>query len=65
MIRTLTAKELEKYEQKIIFQANIWLQKYSPEQVSMFIWNKYGYFAGTKNGIVYFMGHNGRTTINQ
>jgi len=58
-MKKLTAKQLEKHEQKIIVQAKVWLQKYSPEQVSALIWNRFGYLTGVKNGVVYFQGHNG------
>lgn len=64
MAKRMTAKQLENHEQKIIAQSNLWLEKYTPEQVSSFIWNKYGYLTESKNGIVYFSGHNGRRAVN-
>lgn len=64
MIKQMTAKQLEKHEQKIIAQSTIWLQKYTPEQVSLIIWNKFGYLTESKNGIVYIQGHNGKRAIN-
>ena len=64
MAKRMTAKQLENHEQKIIIQANIWLQKYSPEKVSDFIWNKYGYLCGVRNGVVYFKGNKGLRYVN-
>lgn len=64
MAKRMTAKQLENHEQKIIAQAKIWLQKYSPEQVSGFIWKKFGYLTEAKKGVVYFSGHTGIRTVN-
>lgn len=64
MAKQMTAKQLENHEQKIIIQSNIWLQKYSPEQVSDFIWRKFGYLTEAKNGIVYIQGHKGIRAVN-
>ena len=64
MAKQMTAKQLENHEQKIITQSNIWLQKYSPEQVSALIWRKYGYLTEAKKGVVYFKGHNGVRAVN-
>jgi len=64
MLKQWTAKQHEAHENKIIAQANIWLQKYSAEQTAMNIWNKYGYMSGTKNGKVFFKGHKGTTEVN-
>lgn len=63
MAKQMTAKQLENHEQKIIAQSNIWLQKYSPEQVSALIWRKFGYLTEVKNGVVYIQGHKGRREV--
>ena len=63
MIKQITAKQSEKLEAKIIAQAKVWLEKYPPEKVAMFVWNKYGYLAGTRNGKVTFKGRQGTVTV--
>lgn len=64
MIKQWTPKQHEKHESKMIEQANIWLQKYTAEQVAMIIWNKYGYLSDAKNGKVSFKGHKGTVEVN-
>lgn len=63
MIKQWTPKQHAKHESNIIAQANIWLQKYNPEQVAMIIWNKYGYLSEAKNGVVWFKGCQGMVAV--
>ena len=51
MIKQMTAKQVAKFESKMIATANEWKQKYSttPEKLALAIWNKYGYPTQVKN----------------
>ncbi len=52
MFKKMTAAQIEKLETKIINQASEWRKNMTAENVAAAIWNKYGYSATVRGGMV-------------